>query len=91
MACFHFKINTFAWQFYGPQCESPMSHIQVRMNEAEMLHFYSKLLDPVRGTNWEHLENVFVFVWTYKIKLTSRIIFVLHCWQNHKLTKALGY
>ena len=41
-----------------------------RMNEAEMLYFHSKLQDPVRGTNKEHLGNVPVFVWAYKIKCT---------------------
>ena len=55
---------------YGPQCESLMSHLQVRMNEAEMLYFHSKLPDPARGTNSEHLGNVFVFVRAYKIKCT---------------------
>ena len=40
------------------------------MNEAEMLYFHSKLPDPARGTNSEHLGNVFVFVWAYKIKCT---------------------
>ena len=74
-----FQNKHICLAIYGPQCESHMSHIQVRMNEAEMLHFYSELLDPVRGTNAEHLGNVFVFVWAYKMKLTSRIIFVLHC------------
>ena len=54
----------------GPQCESLMSHLQVRMNEAEMLYFHSKLPDPARGTNSEHLGNVFVFVLAYKIKCT---------------------
>ena len=54
----------------GPQCESLMSHLQVRMNEAEMLYFHSKLPDPARGTNSEHLRNVFVFVLAYKIKCT---------------------
>ena len=38
------------------------------MKEAEMLYFHSKLPDSARGTNSEHLGNVFVFVWTYKIK-----------------------
>ena len=53
---------------YGPQCESLMSH--ERMNEAEMLYFHLKPPDPTRGTNSEHLGNVFVFVWAYKIKCT---------------------
>ena len=38
------------------------------MNETEMLYFHSKLPDPARGTNSEHLGNVFVFVWVYKVK-----------------------
>ena len=38
------------------------------MNEAEMLYFHSKLPDPARGTNLEHLGNVFVFMWAYRIK-----------------------
>ena len=50
------------------QCESLMSHLHMRMNEAEMLYFHSKLPDPARGTNSEHLGNVFVFVLAYKIK-----------------------
>ena len=45
---------------YGPQCESLMSH--ERMNEAETLYFHSKLPDPARGTNLEHLGNVFLHV-----------------------------
>ena len=55
---------------HGPQCESLMSYLQVRMNEAEMLNFHSKLQDPAKGTNSEHLGNVFVFVWAYKTKCT---------------------
>ena len=65
MACFYFKINTCAWQFMGL-----MSYLQVRMNEAKMLYFHSKLPDPARGTNSEHLGNVFVFVWAYKMECT---------------------
>ena len=38
-----------------------MSHLQARMNEAEMSYFHSNLSDPARGTNPEHLGNVFVF------------------------------
>ena len=53
---------------YGPQCESLMSHEP--MSEAEVLHFNSKLPDPARGTNPEHLGYVFVFVWAHKIKCT---------------------
>ena len=43
----------------GPQCESVVSHIQVRINEAEMLHFHSKLPDTANkmryqlGTSWK--------------------------------------
>ena len=48
---------------YSLQCESLMSHLQVRVNEVEMLYFRSKLPDPARDTNSEHLGNVFVFVW----------------------------
>ena len=55
---------------YGPQCESLVSHLQMRMNKAEMLYFHSKLPDAERGTNSEHLGNVFVFMWAYKIKCT---------------------
>ena len=69
MACFYFKIYTYDWQIYGPQCESLMSHLQVRMNKAEMLYFHSKLPDAARATNSEHLGNVFVFVWANKIKM----------------------
>ena len=47
-----------------------MSHRQVRMNETEMLCFYANLPDLARGTKSEHLGNVFVFVWAYKIKCT---------------------
>ena len=42
----------------------------MRMNEAEMLYFHSKLRDPARCTNSKHLGNVFVFVSAYKIKCT---------------------
>ena len=65
-----FQSKHICLPIYGPQCESLMSHLQVRMNEAEMLYFHSKLPDPARGTNSEHLRNVFVFVWAYKIKCT---------------------
>ena len=95
MACFYFKINTDAWQVM-PLSVKVLSHLQVRMNKAEMLYSHSKLPDPARGTNLEHLENVFVFVWTYEIKCT--------CLENNvcpslsakitekgELTKTLGY
>ena len=62
----------------GNLCERLMSHEQ--MNEAEMLYFHSQLPDPSRGTNSEHLGNVFVFVWAYKIKcICFENNFVLHC------------
>ena len=74
---------------YGLQCENPMSHLQMRMNEAEMLYFHSKLPDPARSTNSEHLGNVFVFVWAYKIKCTCfRNNF---CSEKGELTKTPGY
>ena len=65
-----FQNKHICLAIYGPQCGSLMSHLQVRMNEAEMLYFHSKLPDPARGTNSEHLGNVFVFVWACKIKCT---------------------
>ena len=34
----------------------------MRINEAEMIYFHSKLPVAARGTNSEHLGNVFVFV-----------------------------
>ena len=55
-----FQNKHICLAIYGPQCESLMSH--ERMNEAETLYFHSKLPDPARGTNSEHLGNVFVFV-----------------------------
>ena len=61
-----FQNKHICLAIYGPQCESLMSY--ERMNGAEMLYFHSKLPDPARGTNSEHLGNVFVFVWAYKIK-----------------------
>ena len=45
-----FQNKHICLAIYGPQCESLMSHLQVRMNEAEMLYFHSKLPDPARGT-----------------------------------------
>ena len=73
-----------------------MSHLQVRINEAEMLYFHSKLPDAARGTNSEHIGNVFMFVWAYQIKCT--------CFENNfchsllaiskkklNLLKTLGY
>ena len=65
-----FQNRHLCLAIYGPQCESLMSHLQVRMNEAEMLYFHSKVPDAARGTNSENLGNVFVFVWAYKIKCT---------------------
>ena len=57
-----FQTKHICLAIYGPQCESLMSHLQVRMNEAEMLYFHSKLPDAARDTNSEHLGNVFVKV-----------------------------
>ena len=65
-----FQNKHICLAIYGPQCESLMSHLQVRTNEAEMFYFHLKLPDPARGTNSEHPGNVFVFVWAYKIKCT---------------------
>ena len=65
-----FQNKHMCLAIYGPQCESVMSHPQVRINKAEMLYFHSKLPDPARGTKSEHLGNVFVFVWDNKIKCT---------------------
>ena len=67
---FLFQNKHICLAIYDPQCESLMSHLQVRMNEAEMLYFRSKLPDPARVTNSEHLGNVFVSVLAYKIKCT---------------------
>ena len=61
-----FQNKHICLAIYGPQCESLVSHLQVRMNKA--VYFHSKLPDPARGTNSEHLGNVFVFVWAYRIK-----------------------
>ena len=75
-----FQNKHICLAIYGPKCESLMSHLQMRMNEAETLYFHSKLLDAARGANSEHLGNVFVFVWAYKIKYTCfENNFVLHC------------
>ena len=65
-----FQNKHICLAIYGPQCESVMSHLQVRMNEAEMLYLHSEQLDAARDTNSEHFENVFVFVWAYKIECT---------------------
>ena len=51
MACFHFKINT-CLVIYGSY------HLQVRMNEAEVLYFHTKLWDAARNevhhrTSWK--------------------------------------
>ena len=91
-----FQNKHICLAIYGPQCESLMSHLQVRMNEAEMSYFHSNLPDPARGTNSEHCGNVFVLVWAYKLKCT--------CFENNfcpslvskitekgELTKMLGH
>ena len=46
-----FQNKHICLAIYGPQCESFMSHLQVRMNEPEMYYFYSELPDPAKGTN----------------------------------------
>ena len=88
-----FQNKQICLAIYGPQCESLMSH--ERMNEGEMLHFHSKLPDPARGTNSEHLENVFVFMWSYKIKCKFREYFlsftVSKITEKGELTKTLAY
>ena len=65
-----FQNKHIGLAIYGPQRESLMSHLHVRRNEAEMLYFHSKRPDAARGTNSEHLGNVFAFVWAYKTKWT---------------------
>ena len=65
-----FQNKHICVSIYGPQCGSLMSHLEVRINEAEMLYFHSKLPHAARGTNSEHIGNVFAFVWAYKIKCT---------------------
>ena len=65
-----FRNKHICVAIYGTQCESLMNHLQVRINEAEMLYFHSKLPDAARGTKLEHIGNVFVFVWVYKIICT---------------------
>ena len=88
-----FQNKHICLAIYGPQCESLISHLQVRMNEAEMLYFYSKLPDPARGTNSEHLENVLVLVWAYKIKCTcfdNNFCPSLLVTEKGELTKTLG-
>ena len=74
-----FQNKQICLAIYGPQCESLMNHLQVRMSEAEVLYFYSKLPDPATSG---HLGNVFVFVWAYKIKRT--------CFQNNFCTSLLA-
>ena len=49
------KKKQICLAIYGPQFESPMGHLQVRINEAEMLYFHSKLPDPEVPT-WNMLE-----------------------------------
>ena len=86
-----FQNKHICLAIYGPQCESLMSNLQVRMNKAEMLYFHSKLPDPARGTNSEHLGNIFVFVWAYKIKYTIILSFtVSKITEKGELTKTLG-
>ena len=77
-----FQNKHICLAIYGPQCESLMSYLQVKMNEAEMLCFHSKLPDQARGTKSEHLGNVFVFVWAYKMKCT--------CFENNSCPSLLA-
>ena len=71
-----FQNKHICLAIYGPQCESIMSHLQMKINEAEMLYFHSKLPDVARGTTRNILE---VFSCLCGPKHVSRIIFVLHC------------
>ena len=80
----------------APNMKVLLYHLQVRMNEAEVMYFHTKLQDAARerGANSEHGGNVFVFMWAYKIKCTCFNIFVvLPYQQNHRkklnLTKML--
>ena len=43
-----FQSKQICLPIHGPQCESLISHLQVRMNEPEMLCFQSKLTDAAR-------------------------------------------
>ena len=56
-------------QIYGPQCESLLSHLQVRMDEAEMSYFHSKLQDTAGGTNSERFENVLLCLFGLQNKM----------------------
>ena len=49
-----FQNKHICLAIYGPQC---VSHLRVRMNKLNS-----------RGSNSEHLGNIFLFVWAYKIK-----------------------
>ena len=43
-----FQNKHICLAIYGPQCESVVSRLQVRMSEAKMLYFHSKLPDAAR-------------------------------------------
>ena len=93
---FLFQNKHICLVIYDPQCESLMSHLQVRKNEVEMLHFHSKLPDPARGTNSEHLGNVFVFVWAsennmHMFREKFLPFAVTKITEKGELTKTLGY
>ena len=51
-----FQNKHICLAIYGRQCESLMSHLQVRINEAEMLYFHPKLPNPEEVPTWNILE-----------------------------------
>ena len=51
-----FQNKHICLAIYSPQCESLMSHLQVRINKVEMLYFHSKLPDPARVPSRNILE-----------------------------------
>ena len=55
---------------HGPQCQSLMSHLQVRTNEAEMLYLHSKVPDQQEVPTRNILEMFLCLLWAYKIKCT---------------------
>ena len=83
-----FQNKQICLAIYGHQCESLMSHEQ--MNKAEMLFSFK-----AARSNSEHLGNVFVFVWAYKIKCTcfenNFCPSLLALSQRKVFTKMLGY
>ena len=91
-----FQNKHICLAIYGAQCESPMSHLQVRMNEAEMLYFSFKAARSSKryqlGTSWKcfrvyaglqnkmHIFREYFLSFTVS-KITSKV----------ELTKTLGY